>query len=193
MHAFFIRHRILALSLAALHKRSSIRLLTQLMLGHQLLQKSAQCNTFFGSGTRLLAAKPIHTSNRLAKRAIAVMASASEYKYVVLGGGNAAGYAAAEFQKRGSAKGDVAIISEEPVSPKYWEFEMLQMKFIAMLRFRPLCYYTIPFIAQWQVFGEYSVSATQTLYHYFFLEKYHQSQKLAFHPNVVRVPSKWIC
>lgn len=41
--------------------------------------------------------------------------AASGYKYVVLGGGNAAGYAAAEFQKRGSAKGNVAIISEEPV------------------------------------------------------------------------------
>lgn len=39
----------------------------------------------------------------------------SNYKYVVIGGGNAAGYAAAEFQKRGSAKGNLAIISEEPV------------------------------------------------------------------------------
>lgn len=49
------------------------------------------------------------------------MASASEYKYVVLGGGNAAGYAAAEFQKRGSAKGNVAIISEEPVRSCFQE------------------------------------------------------------------------
>lgn len=41
---------------------------------------------------------------------------ASSYKYVVLGGGNAAGYAAAEFQKRGAGKGELAILSEEPVS-----------------------------------------------------------------------------
>ena len=40
---------------------------------------------------------------------------ATQYKYVVLGGGNAAGYAADEFQKNGQAK-DLAIISAEPVS-----------------------------------------------------------------------------
>lgn len=40
---------------------------------------------------------------------------ASSYKYVVLGGGNSAGYVAAEFHKHGKAKGDLAIISEEPV------------------------------------------------------------------------------
>jgi len=40
---------------------------------------------------------------------------ASSYKYVVLGGGNAAGYAADEFHKNGKAKGDLAIISAEPV------------------------------------------------------------------------------
>jgi monodehydroascorbate reductase (NADH) len=40
---------------------------------------------------------------------------ASSYKYVVLGGGNSAGYAAAEFQKKGQAKGNLAIISDEPV------------------------------------------------------------------------------
>ena len=44
---------------------------------------------------------------------------ASSYKYVVLGGGNAAGYAAAEFQKRGGGKGELAIISQEPVSLNY--------------------------------------------------------------------------
>lgn len=85
------------------------------MLGHQLLQKSAHCNTFFGSGSRLLASKPNKDQFRLIRTASVVMA-ASGYKYVVLGGGNAAGYAAAEFHKRGSAKGNVAIISEEPVS-----------------------------------------------------------------------------
>ena len=84
------------------------------MLGHQLLQKSAHCNTFFGSGSRLLAAKPNRAQLRFLRTASVVMA-ASGYKYVVLGGGNAAGYAAAEFHKRGSAKGNVAIISEEPV------------------------------------------------------------------------------
>ena len=85
------------------------------MLGHQLLQKSAHCNQFFGSGTWLLTAKPRKADIRLVQTATRIMASASEYKYVVLGGGNAAGYAAAEFQKRGSAKGNLAIISEEPV------------------------------------------------------------------------------
>lgn len=37
------------------------------------------------------------------------------FKYVVLGGGNAAGYAAREFVKRGGAKGELAIITDEPV------------------------------------------------------------------------------
>lgn len=41
---------------------------------------------------------------------------AGGYKYVILGGGNAAGYAAAEFVKRGGGKGELAIISREPVS-----------------------------------------------------------------------------
>lgn len=85
------------------------------MLGHQLLQRSAHCNTFFGSGSRLLASKPNKAQLRFIRTAPVAMA-ASGYKYVVLGGGNAAGYAAAEFQKRGSAKGNVAIISEEPVT-----------------------------------------------------------------------------
>jgi hypothetical protein len=41
--------------------------------------------------------------------------AASSYKYVVLGGGNAAGYAAAEFVKRGGGKGELAIVSDEAV------------------------------------------------------------------------------
>jgi monodehydroascorbate reductase (NADH) len=43
------------------------------------------------------------------------MAATEEKKYVVLGGGVAAGYAAWEFQKRGGKKGELSIISEEPV------------------------------------------------------------------------------
>jgi hypothetical protein len=39
----------------------------------------------------------------------------SSYKYVVLGGGNAGGYAAAEFIKRGGGKDELAIITDEPV------------------------------------------------------------------------------
>ena len=44
------------------------------------------------------------------------MASATDYKYVVLGGGQAAGYAAAEFVKRGVSAGELAIVSAEGVS-----------------------------------------------------------------------------
>jgi hypothetical protein len=51
---------------------------------------------------------------------------ASSYKYVVLGGGNSAGYVAAEFHKHGKAKGDLAIISEEPV-------HLLRYKFLTIL------------------------------------------------------------
>jgi monodehydroascorbate reductase (NADH) len=40
---------------------------------------------------------------------------ASSYRYVVLGGGNAAGYAAAEFVRRGGGKGELAIITDEAV------------------------------------------------------------------------------
>lgn len=46
-----------------------------------------------------------------------VTAMAASYKYVVAGGGQSAGYAAAEFVKRGAKKGEVAIISDEPVRP----------------------------------------------------------------------------
>lgn len=37
------------------------------------------------------------------------------FKYVILGGGTAAGYAAHEFVLRGLEKGDLCIISEEQV------------------------------------------------------------------------------
>eukprot|EP00271_Cylindrocystis_brebissonii_P008854 TRINITY_DN23376_c0_g1_i1.p1 TRINITY_DN23376_c0_g1~~TRINITY_DN23376_c0_g1_i1.p1 ORF type:complete len:509 (-),score=113.78 TRINITY_DN23376_c0_g1_i1:1067-2593(-) len=39
------------------------------------------------------------------------------FKYVILGGGNSAGYAAHEFVKHGVGAGDVCIISEEAVPP----------------------------------------------------------------------------
>lgn len=41
----------------------------------------------------------------------------STYKYVVLGGGNAAGYAAREFVAQNVAPGDLCIVGEEPVLP----------------------------------------------------------------------------
>lgn len=43
------------------------------------------------------------------------MASSSQYKYVVLGGGNAAGYAAREFVANGLGAGELAIVSSEKV------------------------------------------------------------------------------
>lgn len=42
-------------------------------------------------------------------------AEARHFKYVVLGGGVAAGYAAREFAKQGVNPGELAIISKEPV------------------------------------------------------------------------------
>lgn len=40
--------------------------------------------------------------------------NAKEFKYVVLGGGNASGYAAWEFVKQGVGKNEVCIITDEP-------------------------------------------------------------------------------
>ncbi|XP_010468089.1 PREDICTED: monodehydroascorbate reductase 3-like [Camelina sativa] len=45
------------------------------------------------------------------------MAEEKSYKYVIIGGGVAAGYAAREFTKQGLNPGELAIISKEPVSP----------------------------------------------------------------------------
>ncbi|XP_020687302.1 monodehydroascorbate reductase 3, cytosolic-like [Dendrobium catenatum] len=39
------------------------------------------------------------------------------FKYVILGGGVAAGYAAREFVKQGLKPGELAIISKEAVAP----------------------------------------------------------------------------
>ncbi|XP_010243060.1 PREDICTED: monodehydroascorbate reductase 4, peroxisomal [Nelumbo nucifera] len=39
------------------------------------------------------------------------------FVYVILGGGVAAGYAALEFSRRGISRGELCIISEEPVAP----------------------------------------------------------------------------
>lgn len=41
----------------------------------------------------------------------------STFKHIILGGGNAAGYAVREFVKRGVAAGDVCLISSENVLP----------------------------------------------------------------------------
>lgn len=43
--------------------------------------------------------------------------STTTYKYVVVGAGNAAGYAAAQFVKNGLAPNDLCIIGDEPVEP----------------------------------------------------------------------------
>lgn len=45
------------------------------------------------------------------------MAASQHFKYVILGGGVAAGYAAREFAKLGINPGDLAIISKEAVAP----------------------------------------------------------------------------
>ena len=45
------------------------------------------------------------------------MASEKHFKYVILGGGVAAGYAAREFGKQGVQPGELAIISKESVAP----------------------------------------------------------------------------
>ncbi len=39
----------------------------------------------------------------------------SSYKYVFLGGGNAAGYAAREFVAQGLQPGELLIVTDEPV------------------------------------------------------------------------------
>ena len=41
---------------------------------------------------------------------------AKSFKYVFLGGGNSAGYAAREYVKLGGESGQLAIIGDEPVS-----------------------------------------------------------------------------
>eukprot|EP00177_Eucheuma_denticulatum_P002598 GFKZ01004662.1.p1 GENE.GFKZ01004662.1~~GFKZ01004662.1.p1 ORF type:complete len:502 (+),score=77.07 GFKZ01004662.1:81-1586(+) len=43
--------------------------------------------------------------------------SSSSYKYVVVGAGNAAGYAADEFAEIGVSPGEVCFVGEEPVAP----------------------------------------------------------------------------
>lgn len=39
----------------------------------------------------------------------------ANFKYVILGGGNAAGYAAKEFVSQGIQQGELCIITDEPV------------------------------------------------------------------------------
>jgi monodehydroascorbate reductase (NADH) len=45
------------------------------------------------------------------------MAEEKSYKYVIIGGGVAGGYAAREFSNQGLKPGELAIISKEPVPP----------------------------------------------------------------------------
>lgn len=46
--------------------------------------------------------------------------AAAEPKYVYLGGGNSAGYAAREYVKRGGPSGQLTIITDEPVRDLWW-------------------------------------------------------------------------
>ena len=55
---------------------------------------------------------PLQRSDRTMTKAAA---AGDSYKYVVLGGGNAAGYVASEFSDRGVQPGELAILSDEPV------------------------------------------------------------------------------
>ena len=45
------------------------------------------------------------------------MATSKRFKYVILGGGNAAGYAAREYVNLGGPSGELCIVSEEPYLP----------------------------------------------------------------------------
>eukprot|EP00188_Purpureofilum_apyrenoidigerum_P005543 Plantae.Rhodophyta-Purpureofilum_apyrenoidigerum.ctg7333.p2 GENE.Plantae.Rhodophyta-Purpureofilum_apyrenoidigerum.ctg7333~~Plantae.Rhodophyta-Purpureofilum_apyrenoidigerum.ctg7333.p2 ORF type:complete len:454 (-),score=116.85 Plantae.Rhodophyta-Purpureofilum_apyrenoidigerum.ctg7333:1773-3134(-) len=53
----------------------------------------------------------------LKKRAVIRASTEPSYKYVVLGGGNAAGYVAKQFVELGGGKGELAIVGKETVAP----------------------------------------------------------------------------
>lgn len=82
-----------------------------------MLGVQRSCQTFGSTFT----GQKVHTCGRLSsaaalrsgRRGLAVMAAS--YKYVILGGGNASGYAAQEFVKRGGGKGELAIVTRESV------------------------------------------------------------------------------
>ena len=82
------------------------------MLAAQFLKDSARPHFLWRAAQ--LANRP--SAVRLASTRVLTVMAATEQKVVILGGGVAAGYAAWEFQKRGGKKGELAIISEEPVS-----------------------------------------------------------------------------
>ncbi|KAA8500046.1 Monodehydroascorbate reductase [Porphyridium purpureum] len=54
---------------------------------------------------------------RVRRGVVTTMGADGSYKYVVIGGGNAAGYAAWEFVKQGVGKNEVCIVSREEVAP----------------------------------------------------------------------------
>lgn len=60
-----------------------------------------------------------HRGKASLAHSVATMSSGDSmnYKYVVVGGGNSAGYAARQFVENGVSKGDVCIIGAEPVAP----------------------------------------------------------------------------
>jgi len=51
------------------------------------------------------------------RRAVTLASTNSSYKYVVLGGGNSAGYVAKQFVELGGEKGELAIVGKESVAP----------------------------------------------------------------------------
>ncbi|KAJ0080222.1 hypothetical protein Patl1_24329 [Pistacia atlantica] len=69
--------------------------------------------------------------NKLGSSSKAIYRSAKpgyEFKYVILGGGVSAGYAAREFVKQGVKQGELAIISKEAVAP--YERPMLSKEYL---------------------------------------------------------------
>jgi hypothetical protein len=68
------------------------------------------------------------------------MAEQSSYKYIVLGGGNAAGYAAQEFAAKGVQPGELCIITEEA----YVSYERPALSKGYLAPTGSACYRTIP-------------------------------------------------
>lgn len=69
---------------------------------------------FLASASRVLSRKDLAMGAMCSKGADGV-----NYKYVVLGGGNAAGYVARAFIEHGAPGADLCIITEENVRPAY--------------------------------------------------------------------------
>merc|ERR1719401_1777498 len=54
---------------------------------------------------------------RVLRSGVRHMAASSSFEYLVVGGGNAAGYACRELVAQGAASGTVGVITAEPVPP----------------------------------------------------------------------------